>query len=232
LVRTPKAAVLLDLGSGSAGKLRLSIEYASLDAVVISHMHADHFFDLVPLRYALKYGDVRNDGPVRLWVPPGGATALDALRKAVSTDTAADFFDGVFTVDEYDPSAILVVGDMRLGFARTRHYVDGYAIRVQHNGIALTYSADTAPCDTVVDLAGGSALFLCEAALGLDTEEGQRGHSSAQEAGAMAALAGVERLVITHYPARFAPDRLVAAAQARFGGRVEAARDGLELEVP
>jgi ribonuclease BN (tRNA processing enzyme) len=194
-------------------------------------MHADHFFDLAPLRYACKYGEPRPRKPIEIWLPPRGRVGLEFLRKAVSIDATPDFFDEVFTVKEYDPNASLVVGDMRLSFSRTLHYVEGYAVRVQRNGAALTYSADTAPCDAVIELARGSSLFLCEAALGLDTESGARGHSSAQEAGTMAARAGVERLVLTHYPAWYSPGALVEAAQRGFGGYVEAASDGLNYVI-
>ncbi|HYL26513.1 MAG TPA: MBL fold metallo-hydrolase, partial [Candidatus Nitrosotalea sp.] len=107
LVRSNESAVLLDLGSGAFAKLELAIEYGSLDAILISHMHADHFFDLVPFRYALKYGHLSFVRRVPLWLPPGGRTALDALRKAVSNDAPEDFFDDVFAVREYDPGEAL-----------------------------------------------------------------------------------------------------------------------------
>ncbi len=231
LVRTPNAAVLLDIGIGSVGKLQLATEYQRLDAVVISHMHADHFFDLAPLRYACKYGEPRPKKPIAVWLPPRGRVGLESLRKAVSIDATPDFFDSVFAVGEYDPCAALAIGDIRLSFGRTRHYVEAYAIRVQHNGATLTYSSDTAPCDAVIELARGSSLFLCEAALGLDTETGERGHSSAQEAGSMAKSAGVERLVLTHYPAWYSTSALVEAAQSRFEGNVEAAADGANYAI-
>lgn len=230
-MRTPKAAVLFDIGTGSVGKLQLTIDYRRLDAVVISHMHADHFFDIAPLRYACKYGEPAAPKRIAVWLPPGGRRRLDSLREAVSIDATPDFFDSVFAVSEYEPAAGLAVGDLQLRFARTQHYVEAYAIRAERELAAFTYSADTAPCDAVVDLARGSSLFLCEAALGLDVESGERGHSSAQEAALMAQQAGVERLVLTHYPARYAAESLVEAAQTRFGGRVEAADDGKEYAI-
>jgi ribonuclease BN (tRNA processing enzyme) len=104
-------------------------------------------------------------------------------------------------------------------------------MRVESGGASLTYSADTAPCDAVVEHAAGSGLFICEAALGLGSERGERGHSSAEEAGEMAARAGVGRLVLTHYPAEYAPEALVEAAERRFRGPVEAAYDGMEIAV-
>jgi ribonuclease BN (tRNA processing enzyme) len=229
LVQTANAAVLLDIGSGAVGKLQLVIEYPRLDAIVISHMHADHFFDLVPLRYALKYAERPPADRLQVWLPPGGRNALDALRKAVAIDASPGFFEDTFALREYDPAAAVRVEDLTLSFCRTRHYVEAYAVRADCHGAGLTYSADTAPSESVVEHARASSLFLCEATLGLGMEEGERGHSSAHEAGEMAKRACVERLVLTHYPARYSRDALVAAAKRSFSGPVSAADDGMEV---
>jgi ribonuclease BN (tRNA processing enzyme) len=167
--------VLLDAGPGAMAKLALAMDYARLDAVVISHMHADHFFDLVPLRFALKYGTSRPPERIPLYLPPGGSEALDALRRAVSHDAPPTFFNDFFAVGEYDPRGALPFGDLRLTFARTRHYVETYAVRAERDGASVVYSADTAPCDAAVEHASGASIFLCEATLGLSTEAGERG---------------------------------------------------------
>lgn len=229
LLRTAGATVLLDIGSGALGKLRETIDYTRLDGVVVSHMHADHFFDLVPLRQGLKYETASRRKRIPLWLPPNGTAALDALRHAVSPDAVDDFFDEVFAVEEYDPAQPLRVGDLELTFRRTHHYIEGYAVRAACDGESFVYSSDTAPCDAVVELARTSPFFLCEAALGLGSENGIRGHSSAWEAGEMAACAGVERLVLTHYSALWEPSALIEAARRSFSGPVALATDGMEL---
>ena len=232
LVRSDRALILLDAGTGSFSKLALAADYRRLGAVVISHMHADHFFDLVPFRYALKYGHPPVEGRVPLWLPPGGRERLHALRRAVSVDAAEDFFDTLFEVREYDPRELLIVGDVTLRFQRTRHYVEAYAARAERRGASITYSADTAPCDALVELARGASIFLCEAGFGLEREKAaQPGHCTAEEAGEMAQRADVSRLVLTHYPTAFEPQALVDAAKRRFAGEVVAANDGLTLEV-
>ena len=48
--------LLIDCGSGVFGKLRRHGEFERIDAVLISHLHADHLLDLVPFAYALTYG--------------------------------------------------------------------------------------------------------------------------------------------------------------------------------
>ena len=56
LVRGAGRSIVFDLGSGAFANLRKAIAAEDVDAVVISHMHPDHFLDLVPMRYALRYG--------------------------------------------------------------------------------------------------------------------------------------------------------------------------------
>jgi ribonuclease BN (tRNA processing enzyme) len=231
LLRTRDAAVLLDLGSGALGNLHMAIDYPQIDAVVISHMHADHFLDLIPLRYGLKYGPLLRDGRMPLWLPPGGSDMLRTLCSAFAPEGKGDFLDEVFVVGEYDPARPLEVNDLRLSFRQTRHYIDTYAIRCERGPSSVVYSGDTAPCDAVVEHARGCALFLCEATLGLGTEGGTRGHTSAEEAGQMAEKAGVHRLALTHYSSTYAPDELVEAAQTLFSGRVSIADDGVELSI-
>jgi ribonuclease BN (tRNA processing enzyme) len=229
LLQTGGAMVVLDLGPGATAKLQLAVDYTAIDAIVISHVHPDHYFDLVPLRYGLKYGATPRKRRVPLWLPPGGRKVLAAMSELIEGAGGPDFFEGVFSIGEYAPADALVVCDLRLTFRRTRHYIDAFAIRAEHDGVAITYSADTAPSEAVVEHARSSAILLCEAALGLKAEEGERGHSSAAEAGAMAARAGVERLVLTHYPASYEAEALIAAAKQNFSGPVELAVDGAEF---
>jgi ribonuclease BN (tRNA processing enzyme) len=231
LVRAAGSAALLDLGSGAFGNLQLAIEYPRLDAVIISHLHADHFFDLVPLRYGLKHGPLFRRDRLPLWLPPGSSERVRRLCDLISSEPGTAFLDEVFIVREYDPSQALAVNELRVTFARTLHYIDAYAARVEHNGKSIVYSSDTAPSDAVVEHARGASLFLCEAGLGLAFEEGTRGHSSAAEAGEMARRAGANRLALTHYSAAYAPAQLVAAAQRTFSGPVVAVDDGLDLFV-
>jgi ribonuclease BN (tRNA processing enzyme) len=231
LLRTRDASIVLDLGTGALGKLHLALDYPEIDAVVISHMHADHFIDLVPLRYGLKYGPLLRNGPMPLFLPPGGEATLRRLCSAFASEGSGDFLDEVFVVKEYDPSSPLAINDVTLTFRKTRHYIDTYAIRAECGRASVVYSADTAPCDSVVELAHDCSLFLCEATLGLGSEDGVRGHTSAEEAGDMARRAGARRLVLTHYGATYAADELIEAAQSVYSGRVSIADDGAELSV-
>jgi ribonuclease BN (tRNA processing enzyme) len=225
-------AILADLGSGSLGNLNAHGTAESLDAVVISHMHADHFLDIIPMRYMLKYGPRSNDKKVALWLPPGGEEMLRRMVSAFVPDSTTDFLSEVFRVGTYDPEHGLEVGDLKIRFAPTVHYIPTFAMRCDCNGASVTYSADTAPAESIVRLARETGMFLCEATLrkgGDDSEP--RGHCSAREAGVMAKEAGVDRLIITHYPAEFAAGDLVDEARATFEGEIAVADDHLAYRI-
>lgn len=232
MIRTREANILIDIGSGALAKLREVIDYPDIDALVITHMHADHFLDLIPLRYGLKYGPLLRDARMPLWLPPGGELQLRALAATFASEGPADFLDEVFDVREYDPSGELYVGNVSLTFAKTIHYIDAYAIRAERDGGSMVYTSDTAPSEDVEQLARGCNLLLCEASLGLASESGgARGHLSAVEAGQLAQNAGAKRLVLTHYGSEFAPGELADAARTVYHGPTAAADDGTELAI-
>ncbi len=202
---------------------------SQLHAIVISHMHADHFFDLVPLRYALKY-ELQRSTPLPVFLPPGGARAVRVIGSTLASSEA--FFDGILDVREYVPDDGLRFEGCALRFAPTVHYIPAYAMRIEAENTVLTYSADTAPCEAVVELARDADLFLCEAALGARGEEyGRRGHLNAEEAGELSRRARAKRLVLTHYNAGAEPSELRAAAARYFRGEITVADDGMEALV-
>ena len=84
LVEEGETTLLLDCGNGVFGKLREHVDYTDVDAVVISHVHADHFIDLVPYSYALLL--TPRQQPVPVAGHPGhrrpGPSAADRAARA------------------------------------------------------------------------------------------------------------------------------------------------------
>ncbi|HVA36211.1 MAG TPA: MBL fold metallo-hydrolase [Candidatus Dormibacteraeota bacterium] len=233
LVEAGEDRLVLDLGTGAFANLRCHISYTDISAVAISHMHADHFIDVIPYRYALKYGWERRADPLPLLLPPGGESLLRTLVSAFAREgNSGDFLDESFAVRTYDPERPWHVGSIDVRFAPTRHYIPAYAMRVSHAGRAFVFSADTAPSPELVELARGADALLCEATLepGM-VEIGERGHSNPAEAALMAREAGVPRLIITHYPQHVGEHAIRADAERFFEGEIVIARDHLRLEV-
>jgi ribonuclease BN (tRNA processing enzyme) len=227
LIEGAGQAIVADLGTGGLANLRHYREPEMLDAVVISHMHADHFIDVIPMRYALKYGNRSHDRRVPLLLPPGGESMLRHIVSAFVRESAFDFLEEVFEVQEYDPAAPLRLGEATLRFAPTVHFIPTYALRCDLDGRSVVYSADTAPHSEIAALARGCSLFLCEATLGASErgDSSPRGHLSAMEAARLAAAAETSKLVLTHYPASIDAAELRACAAPHFAGEIAVADD-------
>jgi ribonuclease BN (tRNA processing enzyme) len=231
LVDDGETPIVLDLGTGALANLRRYADYDRLRAVVISHMHADHFIDLIPLRYALRYGSRRRADKLAVHLPPGGLAMLRTLVSAFANE-GGEFLSDVFDLHEYDPSVPLRVDGATLRFAHTAHYIPAFAVRWERDGVSVTYSADTAPDANVVALARDSDVFLCEATLRHgECEPGVRGHSTAADAAAMARDAGVRRLVLTHYGEESTAVDLDESARPIFDGEIVVADDHRILDL-
>lgn len=228
LVEADGAALLLDCGPGvAAGLLDLRPD-AGIDAVVISHMHADHFIDLLALRFRL-CRDL--GGPdqrrVRLLLPPGGTVAIEQIVRAVCFPP--DFIDNTFQVEEYDCGEIEIAA-ATVRFARGVHYVPSCAARVEIGGRVLAYTGDTAPSAAVAELARGADALLAEATLTQPETGADRGHMTPAQAAHLARRAGVRRLFLTHF--WFDADRPAAAREAaRIFPGAESVVDGMTIDL-
>ena len=222
--------VLLDCGHGVAAALLERCPDADLDHIIVSHMHADHFIDVLPLRFRLTR-DMAGlaERRVRLHLPPGGRATFAEVLSAVCFPP--DFLENTFIVEEYVAGRSLTLGEgVTARFAEGVHYVPGYAVRIDGSA-SLVFTGDTAPSDAVTALARGADLMLSEATLDEPEDGPVRGHLTAQQAAQLAGDAGVERLILTHF--WFDSDREAMRAQAQrgFAGSVAAAYDGMTIEV-
>lgn len=229
LVEESNVRMLLDCGHGVASTLVELMPPDEVDHVFISHMHADHFIDLLPLRFAVTKDMSGLPTPCgRLHLPPGGRASLAKLLDAVCFP--ADFFDSVWQVCEYQPGHTLELADgVQARLAGGVHYIPGWAIRIDGSS-SLTYTGDTAPSNEICELARGSDLLLAEATLDEPEHGPVRGHLTASQAAELAQAAAVRRLMLTHF--WFDADREVAARIARqlLGAKVMIAEDGAVVE--
>jgi len=199
-----------------------------LTAVVIGHMHADHYLDLVGLRYLYPWGEPAAQ-PLPVHLPPGGRSRVDALAIAISERVG--FFDASFQAVEYDPSAALTAGDFRLRFFPGRHYVPAWGVVIEApDGARLAYTGDTGPSATVEEAVRGADLLLVESAIeSARHDDRERGHLTAHEAIALSDAAEARSTLLVHYaPERLAELQRACAAADR---SVRPAVDGLTVTV-
>lgn len=228
LVEWGATAVLLDVGQGVIRNLQRVMDPHDLTAIVIGHMHADHYLDIVGLRYLYPWGEPAKT-PLPMHLPPGGRARLDALSRAVSERDG--FFDAAFDAVEYDPTTELTLGDLRLRFVRGRHYVPAWGVVIEApNGARLAYTGDTGPSASVEDGMRGADLLLVEAALGLAAhDDPERGHLTPEEAIELARAAEARSAILVHYaPARRAELEVLCGDA---GPWVRPAVDGLTVTI-
>jgi ribonuclease BN (tRNA processing enzyme) len=221
-------------------KLRRFCDYVEVDAVLLSHLHADHFLDLVPFSYALTYAPRQQPVPVAgwpgtaeparpdLWAPSGAA---ERFRKLVGAWGHDDLIENAFTMHEYSAPDELELGPFHVRFCEVPHYTCTHAVEVANGGTRFTYSADCAPNDQLVRFAEATDLLMIEATLPRPEWTGERGHLTPQEAGEHGRRAGARRLVLTHFSDELDPEWARAQASESFGGSVELAHEGAVYEL-
>jgi len=227
LVETETTAVLVDCGQGVIRGLMEIRDPRELDAIVVGHMHADHYIDLVSLRYLLPWEGVAG-AHVPVLLPPGGRARMNELATAISERPT--FFDDAYSILEYDPAHRLHVGDLTLTFTPGQHYVPAWGCSLTDpDGRRIMISGDTGPSDAVVDAARGADLLVIEATLATTKhDDPRRGHLTPEEAIDMASHAGVPRTVMVHFRAELRGR--VDAACARRPGAL-AGRPGLVVDL-
>ncbi len=225
LVEADGTCVLLDCGNGVFGKLRERRDHLSVGAVVVSHLHADHFLDLVPFSYALTYGPRRHEPMARprLHAPAG---AHETFRRVVGAWGNEDLIENAFEIVEYDGSDALSIGPLTVDFQAVPHFVPTWAVRFRAPGAKFVFGADCAPNQELPDFARGADVLFLEATITEPEAEGPRGHMTPSEAGDLARHAGARRLVLVHISDEIDLDAAREAAAAAFGGEVEVAREG------
>jgi ribonuclease BN (tRNA processing enzyme) len=241
LIEEDETTVLLDCGNGVFGKLRERIDYVDVDAVIVSHLHADHFLDLVPYAYALIYAPKQQPVPVHTWpgtetparprlVAPPGAT--EVFRRVVGAWGNDDLIESAFAIEEYTAGDTVQVGEIEASFHPVPHFIDTYAVNVSAGGKGkLTYGADTRPGDEIVEIARDADLLIIEATLPRPERTGLRGHLTPEEAGEHARRAGAKRVVLTHISDELGDEWAREQAERGFGGPVEVAAQGAVYEV-
>jgi ribonuclease BN (tRNA processing enzyme) len=216
LIEEGETRILLEAGHGIASVLPMAVDPRELSAIVISHMHPDHYLDLVPLTYAYRFHYQR--APIPLLLPPQGLATFDRLWEPL--ELFRDHFLEVFEVSEYKPSKGLSIEGLEVAFAHTEHFIPAYAMRFSSRDGAgsLGYSSDTEYASQVVDLLRGVSLALVEATYAQSGNAGKLGgHLTAASAGRMAREAGVERLLLTHFERSLGP--LLSEEASRYWGK-------------
>lgn len=195
LVSTGDTRIWVDAGAGTLAALQRYTRLEELDAIWISHMHADHSADLLVAYYAVRYADVRLAAPIPLFGPPGIA---DKLAHFLTNSEVRSPIESAFAIEELHDGHVTQVGPLALRSGAVAHGVPAFGLRIEASGRSLAYSGDTAPCAGLVGLAEGCDVLLCESGNAKPQDGDELEHHGPEEAGATADAAGAGRLIVTH----------------------------------
>lgn len=221
------AAVLIDTpGSVPLKLLRAGIDPARLSAVVVTHTHPDHIYGLPSLIHNLWMAN--RTAPLPLFAPEPDLEKLHRLLDVFDLARRATFLEP--RPIPGDPArAFFEEAGHRLYAHPVDHGPPAFAIRWDTaRGQRVLHSSDTRPVEALAEFGRGAALFLHEATfVEVDAARAREaGHTTAAQAGRLAALAGARRLLLLHLADRAVPEQWIAEAMTMFAGPVEIPEDG------
>lgn len=216
LVSHGSTRLLLDLGQGSFPRIFEHVRPEDLDGVAISHLHPDHYIDLVPLRHYLRY-QLTPPRRVRVLGPSQLAARLDALH--AWPGFSAESLD-VATLGEGRHG----LGSLTIEARLVTHTDESYAIRVSPAGgdaTGLVYSGDCGRAEDIEPLVRPGDVLLAEVSYGPGPVPPGAQHLDAPAVGRLATATGAGRALLTHLHMDRDPDATVASCRAAYAGPVD-----------
>ncbi len=225
LVQAEGFSLLLDLGNGALGSLQRYASLDQIDAVCLSHLHADHCLDMCGYQVFRTYHPTGRLPPIPVYAPGGACARLDRATAVQMDGSMAAVFDFVTLA----PGTI-EIGPLTVTLDHMNHPVETFGFRLEHAGMAIAYSADTGPCDALVRLALGADVLLCEASFAEADGLPPDLHLTARQAGDHATKAGVSELMLTHLVPWNSAEEALAQASSVYPGAVCLAQAGARVK--
>jgi ribonuclease BN (tRNA processing enzyme) len=218
LIRAGSTAIVLDLGQGSFPRLAATLEPSTVDAVFVSHLHPDHFIDLVAMRHYLRW-QFEPERHVRVIAPTGLAGRIDALHDEPGFTAA--------TLDVEPIPDEVAVGPLRIQAIRVTHTADSHAFRVSlADGPGLVYTGDCGRARDVEPLIVPGDWLLSEVSFGPGPVAAGAMHLDGPAVGGLATSSGIGRVLLTHLQMGFDADATVASVRAHYEGPVDLVHPG------
>ncbi len=214
--------LLIDCGSGVLSFLQDHIPCNEINAVVISHYHADHIADIGVLQHALLIDSfLGNDRP------PLEMYGHNEDKSAFSKLTYKQITKGI----PYEPNKTLSVGPFEIEFLKTIHPVPCYAMKIKAGGRTLVYTGDSSFQNEFIPFADQADVLLCESNFYSDMDGSKAGHMTSKEAGYIAKKSKVKKLILTHLPHFGDLNELRLQAETEFNGHVLLAEKDKEVVI-
>jgi len=217
--------IMLDCGSGSHSMLNIPHDLKNLH-VILTHLHEDHYNDVVILQYAAFTNQRLNriEKPIDIWLPDSPSVKY---QKIINEK------DSFATYHIISKEQTISIGNMTISFIQTDHPIETYAVKITDGSKTIVYTSDTSfsSKEKIADFAKGADLLICESSLLKSYGFPEiSSHLTAEQAGIIAKEAGVKTLVLTHFWPDEPPCNYVDEAKTIFDN-VVAAVEGEIIEV-
>ena len=229
-VEAAGARVMMDCGAGTVHALaRYGVPWEQTTHLFVSHFHLDHVGELAALFFAFRHGmRAPRAEPLTIVGPHGLDRVMAGLEQAFGGNLFAPKFP--VTLRMLAPGERLELApDCALTVCKTPHTKESLAVRIECGARAMGYTGDTDYSQDVARFFSRANLLISECSF----REPHPGvaHLTVKEVARMAALAEVERLVVTHFYFAVDDDELKRELQQDYSGEVLVGRDGLCIEV-
>jgi ribonuclease BN (tRNA processing enzyme) len=232
LVRAGGACLLLDVGQGAFSNLAATVEPSTLAAVLVSHLHPDHFIDLVPLRHYLKW-EFSPSRRLRVAAPAGLGSRLNVINGEAGFAAEALDIEGL-------TEGVHRIGPFEVTVRRVAHTDESYAFRVaapasgggaEGAAAGLVYSGDCGRADDLAPLIRPGDTLLSEATFGAGPVAPGAQHITSGDVARVAARCGAARILLTHILATHSRNGTLSSARAAFDGPIQLVTEGDRFEV-
>jgi ribonuclease BN (tRNA processing enzyme) len=221
--------LVIDFGGGVLGALQRHADPNQVH-VLLSHLHADHCLDLPGLFVWRRYHPTPAPEKGLMFGPSDTWSRLAAASSPLGGDL--DDFTDIFEVRQWVDGVAVQMGSVSVLPRLVTHPTESYGLRITDlTGATLAYSGDTGSCDSLIELARGADVFLCEASWTDSPDRPPNLHMSGTEAGRAANRAGVGELLLTHIPPWTSREDVISEAKAEFGGPVHAVVPGEAIDI-
>jgi ribonuclease BN (tRNA processing enzyme) len=224
-LETAKGILTVDFGASALPALKAqTLDLNRIDAIVLSHLHGDHFGGLPFLLLDYQFL-ARRERPLLIAGPPGTRARLQAAMEVLFPKSTGTKWRFPWSVQEIAVGVATEVLDHPLLTAEVIHQsgAPSTALRLSDGAKTFAYSGDTEWTDALKPIAAGADLFICEcyAYAGKMT-----GHLSWEILKPKISALGAKRLMVTHMN----PSVLAKLDELKDAG-VLIAEDGLVLDL-
>ena len=216
IVSTESSRILIDCGPGVATAVSRTLDPIDLDAVIITHLHHDHCYDLLSLAMSLRvrhgissrkfFDSASINGPdlpfpIPVYMGSGGKELFEGLESHFPVMTPAPFnrlTGGVLDFQEHSVTKPINVGDILVQPFSVQHSIPAVGLEISDGTTHLVFTGDTCLFDGLVSACSGADAILAEATLTKESNDSHN-HMSAADAGSLARRSGVDVLILTHF---------------------------------